>query len=109
MLAHQGGDTSALSCWSHNVATIAYVCTQARLIGLDEVGAKDSPFRVASYEGFCRYFYPSVSDLRLRTLRRERIGVARANGRLQNRPNLRPVRLAVLTNLEHGSTQIRRP
>src|SRR6516165_8902809 len=107
MLAHQGRDTSTLSRWRHNVAAIAHVCAQARLVRLDEVGSQYSPIRVASYQGPCRHFDPGAANLLLRTLWRERVRVARAHDLLQDRPNPGPVRLAVLTNLEHSATQTR--
>src|SRR5215472_2091610 len=102
MLAHQGGDTPGLRRLGHDVAAIAHVCAQRWLIGLDEVGAEDPPVRVASYEGLCRQLYPDVPDLFLGTLRRERIGVASADGLFEDRPGPWPVRLPVLADHEHG-------
>src|SRR5262249_12220104 len=105
MLAHQSGDALSLRCWSHHIATITYVCTQTRLIGLDEVCAEDLPLRVARYESLCRQVYPGFPHLLLGTVRRERISVACADRLLQDWPGNRPVRLAILTNPEHALKQ----
>src|SRR5215469_13328344 len=109
MLAHQRGDAPSLRGWSHDIAAIADVCAQTRLIGFDEVGADDCPFQVAGDEGLCRHLHPNLPNLLLRALRRERIGVARPESLLQDRPKPWPIRLTVLTNLEHGTSQIRAP
>src|SRR6516162_4794566 len=55
MLAHQRGNAATLRRSSDNVATITYVCAQAWLIGLDEIGAEKSTLRLDRHESPCRH------------------------------------------------------
>jgi hypothetical protein len=87
VFAHGGCNAFALRFGGNDVAAIAHVRAQLRLVRFDEVGAGDRTRIVDRDEGSLRQRNPCMANIVLAILWIERIGVARTKHVLQNLPS----------------------
>src|SRR5215470_17247380 len=99
MLAHQGGDASALGLPRNDVPAIADMGTKAGLIGLDEVGPDNPSTGLVSYRCRCRRLNPGLVNLCFGTLREKCVRITHQESGVQDGPDRCPVRFLVLTDV----------
>ena len=80
-------DAFAAGAGANHVAAIAHMRSQTRLVGFDVISPHDF-FIKDGYVSGPRFFHPDMKGLRLRCVRRKRIGITRAQYLMNNGPDL---------------------